>query len=300
LQAIRIRCPQCNKLYAVDPAEIKSAQPKFVCRECQAKFWFEFPPPEGSQDVVSHLGDPDEAPSQLAQPAHAEAPAKPLKPPTVRPSAPPPRTQEPAPPVSEPAPAPQPTAPPEEPKEQAIENKKTPGIDGFHCPNCGKKNSNGSTECLYCGVVFKKHEDKETGPKSKVSGNKLLEQSWQAVLDEYANEKRHESFIQLCLQENNLPFASQQYRLILEGNANDETAIKMRDKIINIATLTYVPPKRELPDKRRRFGISGIIMLVGFICIVLGLLNEALRQTIALGAAMIVAGFLIRFYVNKN
>jgi hypothetical protein len=40
---VRVRCPNCIKLYAVDAAEIAEAKPQFECAKCQTRFWFPFP-----------------------------------------------------------------------------------------------------------------------------------------------------------------------------------------------------------------------------------------------------------------
>lgn len=43
-----MRCPVCQKLYAVDTANIKSLCPQFQCMACRSHFCFDFPPLEPS------------------------------------------------------------------------------------------------------------------------------------------------------------------------------------------------------------------------------------------------------------
>lgn len=42
--SLEFRCPQCFKLYKVDPSHIHSSEPQFECQVCHAQFTFEYPP----------------------------------------------------------------------------------------------------------------------------------------------------------------------------------------------------------------------------------------------------------------
>ena len=64
--------------------------------------------------------------------------------------------------------------------------------------------------------------------------------AWEAVKANYGDEKRHESFIQLCLSRENLPFASTQYRTILLANPAEDIAKRMQNRIVDLATTTYI------------------------------------------------------------
>ncbi len=41
--SIRVRCPQCFKLYQVNPDHIDTPHPQFACNSCDQVFWFGFP-----------------------------------------------------------------------------------------------------------------------------------------------------------------------------------------------------------------------------------------------------------------
>lgn len=43
LQTVKVRCPQCFKLYAVKSTEIYETKPKFECQQCKARFWLAYP-----------------------------------------------------------------------------------------------------------------------------------------------------------------------------------------------------------------------------------------------------------------
>ena len=50
-EAIRAKCPSCEKLYMVDRQEIQSLEPRFSCSGCQSLFAFRLPIPLG-QDLA--------------------------------------------------------------------------------------------------------------------------------------------------------------------------------------------------------------------------------------------------------
>lgn len=43
IQAVKVRCPQCFKLYAVKSTEIQETKPKFECQQCNTRFWLAYP-----------------------------------------------------------------------------------------------------------------------------------------------------------------------------------------------------------------------------------------------------------------
>lgn len=49
---VRVHCPKCYKLYAVDVKEIKEHRPRFQCTTCTTKFWFAFPEALEAKEVV--------------------------------------------------------------------------------------------------------------------------------------------------------------------------------------------------------------------------------------------------------
>lgn len=162
-------------------------------------------------------------------------------------------------------------------------------LDTFACSKCGYQNLKGSSECSSCGMVFEKARKQALGIKQDVSGTPELKTLWERVISDYDNQAVHEAFINMALNQKNLPFASQQYRLILEANPNESMALRMRDKIINIATLTYVPPRRELPQKKK-LSIPMIVIGIGLLMIITGFLIPQLRSVIPLGGFIAVLG----------
>ena len=55
-ELIRVRCPQCFKLYSIESAEINEPKPKFECLDCKQRFWL--PYPEALEQASGLIGFP--------------------------------------------------------------------------------------------------------------------------------------------------------------------------------------------------------------------------------------------------
>jgi hypothetical protein len=135
-------------------------------------------------------------------------------------------------------------------------------MEHFSCPECRYENLKGSVSCKRCLLIFEKYEKKNLKLGSQVATSKKLEDLWNEVLGAYDNPEKHEKFISESLKEKKLPYASQQYKKILDTNGADEIASKMINKIINVATLTYVPPFRKDPPKSTRWITTSILLFI--------------------------------------
>lgn len=142
-------------------------------------------------------------------------------------------------------------------------------MNTFQCPGCGHANIFGMESCESCLLVFEKHNKRQAGETLSVHGGSRLEALWQDVLRQYENIASHEAFVQRALAEKNLPFASQQYRKIIETSPHDEIAVKMRDKIIQLAMATFSMPGRTVVPSQNRvfrnFFLVILTMIVVFI-----------------------------------
>ena len=77
---VKVRCPQCFKLYAVDGAEITEAKPQFACSKCETRFWFPFPESLGANEIMGFPVAWLEAPAGETESATALAPSVPAEP----------------------------------------------------------------------------------------------------------------------------------------------------------------------------------------------------------------------------
>lgn len=50
--SLKLRCPECFKLYSVNPLEIRESRPQFDCVTCKSRFWISYPECLEAQDGV--------------------------------------------------------------------------------------------------------------------------------------------------------------------------------------------------------------------------------------------------------
>lgn len=137
-------------------------------------------------------------------------------------------------------------------------------MEHFSCPKCGYENLKGAASCRRCLLIFEKYEKKSREASGQVSSSQRLEDQWQELLMDYENKDRHEKFISDALKEKNLPYASHQYKKMVDLNSADEISRKMIDRIIQVATLTYTPPFRKEPPKDNRWLTKFLIFVILF------------------------------------
>lgn len=159
----------------------------------------------------------------------------------------------------------------------------------FNCPFCQAPNQQGSVECASCQRVLEKAKKISMEIRKDTAGSELLRTLWGSVLADYASEARHEAFIQQALSDQGLQFASQQYRQILDANPNEAIAMKMRERIINLATLTYIPQPRAVV-KKKWMSLPIMLIFVGMLLCGTGFVFETLRSIIPVGAVIITLG----------
>lgn len=141
----------------------------------------------------------------------------------------------------------------------------------FLCPKCQYENPKGSESCERCLLVFKKHEALESQGQDAVEGSSFLKELWGYVLEDYGNREFHEKFVQTALSEKKLPYASQQYRRMIEINPADDIAIKMRDRVIQLATITYMSLERPKAKKNSRWLTKVFLFVMVVLLLILAL-----------------------------
>jgi hypothetical protein len=178
------------------------------------------------------------------------------------------------------------------------------------CVHCGESVARDSRECPKCGVIFDrlKKPKEAPAPVIKVQSSPVknqtfeLNNAWSSVKANYDSESAHEFFIQSCLGQENLAFAGQQYRSVLDLNPTDAMAIKMQNRIVNLATLSYLAGKQTaLKSAPKKFGtIAKGMILVSSLLIFSGIFSASARPLIALGASVLVFIFTARYFSSQQ
>jgi hypothetical protein len=123
-----------------------------------------------------------------------------------------------------------------------------------------------------------------------------LSASWDAGKANYADESRHEGFIQLCLSRENLAYASTQYRAVLDANPSEDIANRMQNRIIELATFSYITAQTEEKKPGRFAGLAKVMTVVSGIIIASGILIPQARPMIAVGASILVFIFTSKYF----
>jgi transposase-like protein len=272
---IRVRCPGCLKLYAVDASEIDQPKPKFNCAKCQTQFWFPFPESLGSQEL---LGFPvDWMPSGQEK---VSGEVKVESTPSVQSS---------------------------EIKSETIQNQNSGSISQynearlFHCPRCEAEYRGGDNECPKCGVVFAKLEISSEG--AAITASPALRKLWHAVIDQYSNPQSHRRFVDLAQKEKNLLYASQQYGRLLKAHAGDETAMRMKKEIIALSEAVLgLTPKTSNPRRWRKLmpRMTTFVLIMGGAMIAMGFMISAARNLIGLGVAVVFFTLAVDWLFSNN
>ncbi|MBK8203425.1 MAG: hypothetical protein IPK68_14215 [Bdellovibrionales bacterium] len=269
---IKIRCPECLKLYAIDPEEIMNSKPKFQCIHCKTKFWMAFPESLGQAGEI--IGN------------RLEWPEKGLKPP--------PETQ-----INAPRHDLKEAREPEVPAEKSLgpsfvakPANKNPELSTDPCPKCKVPIVRGIQECPHCGILvqkflaFQKLRDEE---EQGFPASKELRAYWATLIDKYDDQECHQKFIRLCQGERNLVYASRQYGKILAAYSGDETANKMRTQILALSQLSAAAIRvgKKPALNRYSWNLSNFIILLSVILITVGLFLEPWRNMVGVGVALI-------------
>ena len=51
-ESLRVRCPECRKLYMVQFGDIGEAKPRFECVQCRTRFWLSLPEMDLSRELT--------------------------------------------------------------------------------------------------------------------------------------------------------------------------------------------------------------------------------------------------------
>ena len=257
-ELLKVRCPQCFKLYNVHTSSIQSKKPKFKCNQCEEGFSLNYPECLGMDEVIG-FADSWEETSEAQQDVEA------LEVKTTDAS------------IVDDA-----------PQNVPVE----PEVGTLPCVKCGALNPAANEDCLQCGVIFSKFKVKKEDPIAAKAPQKLKE-IWQMVTHHYEDEDLHEEFLRQCRKANQLEFASSRYKKILDAQPNEEVAQRYQDKIFALAS---VPAEKPVKVEKKKFRVpfTSLVMLMSAIVMFMGYMMPELRNLMGIGAACLFVTTAIR------
>ena len=266
-ELIKVRCPQCFKLYNVRSESIQSKKPKFKCNECQEGFSLNYPECLGMDEVIGFADSWEEPLDAPESPEDTKV---------------------------------------KEVLEASVEVKaaveETEPTDTVHdapqeetlpCVKCGALNPVSFKECQKCGIIFEKYQVKKDDPIGAKAPQKLKE-IWQMVLNHYEDDDLHEEFLRQSRKANQLEFASSRYRKILEAQPNEEIAKRYINKIIALASIPAEKPIKDEAKRKFRVPFTSLAMLLSAIVMFMGYMMPELRNLMGIGAAFLFITTAIR------
>lgn len=279
---IKVRCPQCFKLYRVDFSSVALHRPKFQCTQCQEKFSLQIQDCQGLDEIIGFSESWEEKStneedviSSFAQRNDVLGIEGPLD--SLQQNK---KSEE------------KTVFKPEERSHKELDK------EGVPCPKCETLNPIGSLECKHCHVVIKKFVEIKKDP-SLVNVPQKLKEIWQMVLNHYEDEDLHQEFIRQCRKLNRLEFAASRYKKILDAQPQEELALRFRREIVALASiapeLTTTSTKVNPIDKpKMRVPFTSIAMLLSSILMFVGYMTPEFRNLMGIGAAFLFITTAIR------
>jgi hypothetical protein len=131
------------------------------------------------------------------------------------------------------------------------------------CPKCQRRREDETTNsCSRCGLVFA-----FWNPDTATHVVRLDEKGealWTQVRRSWKDEAKHDAFLKYCSMAGLLAPAGRCYRLRLDKTPDDELAIKMQERIVAMATMSFARPSAP-PRPVTRTQWFWMILVIGVI-----------------------------------
>jgi hypothetical protein len=280
IPTIKVRCPDCYKLYNIRTQDIHVSQPKFKCTGCEKKFWIGYP--EALEHPEGVIGFPlDWAEPQTA----AEAAAQP-----------------------------------------------EPIIQNFECPKCQNLYLSHQKECMKCGLIFEKYQQKELAENIRkasrsedahpaIAQHKEIKDEWENVVQNFESFNSHQNFIRVCQKLEAIDYAVAKYSELNELCPQDQNVTKALRQCMALHSVQIDFENARLKESSKRTGTtknawlkklnlsfdypiiktllgiraSTAFVVFGLGIIALGLSQPHLRNLVGVGCSVAFLGFAMRF-----
>lgn len=183
-----------------------------------------------------------------------------------------------------------------------------------NCPACQKELIASAQECLSCGVVITRVQDRQYLKNKQntvgaidhlsVGEIKQLDRRWKQVVVNYHDHQEHYNFINHCQRVGALPFAVHHYTQMLEVDSEDDIAELMRRQVLSRLTVKLETSKPVAPALAEiqpllfvvlRW-ISALLLFTATAFITIGLLAPNQKNLVGLGVAFMALAYIAYSY----
>lgn len=180
------------------------------------------------------------------------------------------------------------------------------------CPKCEARNPRLTKECIKCGIIFEKVE-MLTQEDATLGAIPSLVKTWQDLLSDYDNIKKHIAFVDRCEELQALPYALKKYQTLKEAQPQDKVVQEMLPKVLlrnlrkKSESISFLKNAMDSGEKAmeavnsrvnwlRIQKVAPIIM--GLILALIGLSNPSARNMIGFGVALIFLTLGLRVFLK--
>lgn len=129
------------------------------------------------------------------------------------------------------------------------------------CPKCGQSGRAGEAACARCGLTFALWTPDKAAEVVQLDGK--AETLWAELAAAWDDEARHDAFLKYCSVAGQLAPAGRRYRERLAEAPGDPLAIRMQDRIVAMATVSFTHHRAPPPPVTRNTWFWAVMVLCG-------------------------------------
>jgi hypothetical protein len=135
------------------------------------------------------------------------------------------------------------------------------------CPKCGRRVAGPQAEsCPRCGLTFSLWSAEQASGVARL--DERGEALWAAAVASWSTPERHDELLRHCSVTGLLAAAGRRYRERLDQDAGDAVAARMQERVLAMATASFVRPAAAVPVTRHNWfwvlmAVCGLVGLGG-------------------------------------
>jgi hypothetical protein len=136
-------------------------------------------------------------------------------------------------------------------------------MTGTTCPKCQHARRSEAESCARCGLVFALWSPDQAADVVRL--DEQGEALWAAAQESWRDEDRHAAFLKHCSQSGLLAPAGRRYRERLDADPQDAVAARMQQKILSMATASFVHPSKAAAPVTRTTWFWALLVACGIV-----------------------------------